>query len=315
MLSIRQTALTWVLIMILLCCSAALSSAAQEESPSSSVAIILSRKIRPYLEALDGVRAFFSKKEAITLRTVFLPDYSEKEGQQLISGLLSAGHDLVLTIGPEAARYISGSAVDHSRLPVLYSMILNPRKIVGREACHLALNIPVSVQLSHIKRYLPEAVKIGLIYDPALNRDFYGRARRAAADTGLTIVDLKVRERKDITGVINEYWPKIDALWFIPDRTVISPSIVRYIIKEALVHHKPVIGYNRFFVRSGAVMSFVFDYRQIGRQSALLAEGILAGRKCRSRPPVFEVRINEKVAERLELEVEVDGGEKAGQIP
>lgn len=41
----------------------------------------------------------------------------------------------------------------------------------------------------------------------------------------------------------------MDALWLIPDRTVISESIVKYVIKEAFLRKVPVIGYNRFFMK------------------------------------------------------------------
>ena len=40
----------------------------------------------------------------------------------------------------------------------------------------------------------------------------------------------------------------------IPDQTVISEKIVQYVIKQALYHKKGVIGYNSFFIRSGAVV-------------------------------------------------------------
>lgn len=306
MLIKRRIALIWLLTFALLWCSALLSSANQEESSQTSIAIVLSRKIKPYLAALEGVESFLANKDSIEIIPFFLPDYDEGRRQDLTDRLSAADHDFLLTIGPEAARYISGSALNGSNLPVLHTMILNPGKIVGKNTCYISLNIPVSIQLSRIRTYLPEAAKIGLIYDPELNEDFYQKASRTADDMDMEVVDVQVLDREKITGVINKYWSKIDALWFIPDKTVISPSIVRYIIKEALVHQKPVIGYNRFFVRSGAAMSFIFDYRELGRQSAELARKVLAGEECSSQAPHFEIRINENVVERLNLRIKGD---------
>lgn len=304
MLFSRQNALIWSLILVLLCLFPVVPSVAQEKDDHSSIAVILSRKIKPYLEALEGVEIFFNDNDLVELDTVHLPDYPEDERKELTGRLLSGRYDLVLTIGPESARYIHNSAVNDAALAVLHTMILNPENIVGQESCTIPLNIPLSTQLSRIKTYLPEVGRLGLIFDPQLNREFSREASRLAADLDLKIVELKVADRKSIPGVLRKSWPAIDALWFIPDKTVISSSIVRYIIKEALVNRTPVIGYNRFFVQSGAAMSFIFDYKEIGRQSAALSQTVLAGNRCRSQPPRFKVKINEKVVERLKLRVE-----------
>ena len=100
-----------------------------------------------------------------------------------------------------------------------------------------------------------------------------------------------------------QHWKEIDVLWLIPDRTVISESIVQHIIKEALFNRVPVIGYNRFFYESGAAFSFVFDYIELGKQTAKLAIDMLSGKACQKNNPVFHAWLNPRVISRLGIEV------------
>jgi putative ABC transport system substrate-binding protein len=119
----------------------------------------------------------------------------------------------------------------------------------------------------------------------------------------LKIVPLKVLSKKDIPDILKQHWEDIDALWLIPDQTVISESIVQYIIREALSENVPVIGYNRFFYESGAAMAFVFDYEEVGRQTGRLAVSMLSGRACEKETPVFRVWLNLRVIDKLGINV------------
>jgi putative ABC transport system substrate-binding protein len=154
-----------------------------------------------------------------------------------------------------------------------------------------------------IARGLPAVKRLGLLYDPRYNADFFEKALTEAASSNLKIVPLKVSSKKDIPDVLKQNWGNMDALWLIPDQTVISESIVQYIIKEALFSKIPVIGYNRFFYESGAALAFVFDYEELGRQTGRLAVSALAGKPCEKEAPVFRVWQNLRVLNKLGIRV------------
>ena len=120
---------------------------------------------------------------------------------------------------------------------------------------------------------------------------------------GIEIVPLKVDSRKEIPSLLKNYLTDMDALWLIPDRTVISESIVRYVIKEAFMKNVPTIGYNRFFYESGALMAFIFNYQELGGQAAQKVLAALSDRACSDSVPLFQVWINKRVAEKLERNV------------
>ena len=145
--------------------------------------------------------------------------------------------------------------------------------------------------------------RIGLLYDPAHNEEFFKSAADFASTHNISILPLRVDGRKEIPSLLKNYLTDMDALWLIPDRTVISESIVRYVIKEAFLRNVPTIGYNRFFYESGALMAFIFNYQDLGEQAAQKVLAVLSGRTCGDSVPAFQVWINKRVAEKLERKV------------
>ncbi|MDA8404592.1 MAG: ABC transporter substrate binding protein [Desulfobacteraceae bacterium] len=284
------------------------SAFCQEAAPAGQpfrVVLVVSASIRPYIEALDGIRGELDRAIQANVEVVMLDRYDEKSGLDMADRLIrEKPTDLVAAIGPEAAALVWRSFPGDSP-PRIYSLILNPEKVIGvrdRDA-GISLNIPPKVQLQMIHQGLPSLRRIGIFYDPANNRDFYDKAAAAALEMAVELVPMVVAERKDIPFLLQECVDSLDGVWLIPDRTVISESIAQYIIKQSVLRKMPVIGYNQFFYDSGAALAFVFDYAELGRQTAGLIIDALNKKKFGARTPVFKVWLNEAVLKKLEIKI------------
>jgi len=275
------------------------------QSPSVGVAIILSKQIRPYLEAVEGLEAGLAYNADVKTQVFDLEKLNDNERVELFGEKSLNEFALFVGVGPEAAQYLWEGVEKKgaSGISKTYCMVLNPEKVIGEKdrGCGIPLNIPVETQMEMISRGFPSVRRVGLLYDPEHNAGFYHKAAGAASYLNLTVLPLEVSSKKDIPAMLNRQWGRLDALWLIPDRTVISESIVNYLIKEAFLRKVPVIGYNRFFYEGGAALAFVFDYRELGQQCAQKALNILSGKPCRDTPPLFQVWINEGVAGKLGL--------------
>jgi putative ABC transport system substrate-binding protein len=234
-------------------------------------------------------------------------NFSGKKQNLLIENLNEGSFDLFVAIGPEASRFLQ-MQLPEKRPPILYSMVLNPEQVLekGENICGVSLSVPIARQLSEISMVAPSIKKIGLIYDPGHNEGFMAEAKKEAAAFDIEVVPLKVTERKNIPAALHSGLDLVDGIWMIPDRTIISESIVQYIIKEALLRKKPTIGYNKFFFESGSLISFVLEYREIGKQAADIAVYFLSGNSCSKQPPRFQTWVNRKVAEKIEIDVFVE---------
>lgn len=286
-------------------------SLAQETAESARpfrVVLVVSAHIRPYIEALDGLRGELDRVISAEVEVVTLDRFDETAGMDLARRMvLEKPTDLVAAIGPEAASLVWGAFSD-SPFPRIYSLILNPENVVGPKdvAAGISLNISPAVQLQMIRQALPSLHRIGIFYDPAHNRAFYEAASTAAADLSLELVPMVVSERKDIPFLLQQCFDALDGIWLIPDRTVISESIARYIIKQSVLEKIPVIGYNQFFYDSGAALAFVFDYAALGRQTAGRIVEALKKRKTGAHSPVFEVWLNPAVLDKAGIAIPTD---------
>jgi putative ABC transport system substrate-binding protein len=273
-----------------------------EEPEKHAVAVFVSQEIRPYLEALDGLTDLLAGKPEIFVDVFHLEKVSS-EGKELVGQLSRKEYGAYVAIGPIAARFL-WEDLRPEKGTSLYSMVLNPERMIpgGAAACGISLNLPAGMQLEAIHKILPGARRIGLLFDPVHNSGFRDQAREGTPP-GVSLVPVAVSSRRDIPAVLKRNFAEVDALWLVPDRTITTESLIQYIIRESIYNKVPVIGYNRFFYESGAVLSFIFDYREIGSQSGEEVLQVLSGHPCSRKPPLYRIWLNEKVAKSMGIDL------------
>lgn len=239
-----------------------------------------------------------------------LDDYLGNKQAVLKEKMLQRPFQCYVGVGPQAARYL-WAEIDRPNAISLYTMVLNPEKILpaNRPLCGISLNIPIQTQVRKIAAALPLARHIGLLFDPRYNELFFSYSKLIAEGAGRDIIPLEVSSSKEIPAVLKRYLKEVDALWMIPDPTVISESIIQYIIERALMDGVPVIGYNSFFYESGAAINFIFNYGELGEQTGALVLGLLNGGACTRPDPNFRIWANRKLAQKLGIVL----GEEANQ--
>jgi len=269
-----------------------------------TAAVVVSRKIRPYVQVTDGILEHIGP--AVTGPDVyFLSPEDESVTAQIRDRLMQTGYDLVAAVGPEAAGLVWEPGIPGGKI---YAALLDPDTVPGlpKDACGISLRIPVPIQVAVIKDTFPSLKKIGLLFDPDHNRWFFDTAVSAAASRQAVfeIIPLEVTSRNRIGQVLKEGLGQVDAVWMIPDQTVISEKLIQYVIRQALYANAGVIGYNPYFTRAGAVFSFEFDYKNLGNQAGDVMTQYLTEGICPAAPPVFDTRINLKMVEKLGMQVE-----------
>jgi putative tryptophan/tyrosine transport system substrate-binding protein len=270
---------------------------AEETREPKKITILISRNIRPYLQAVEGFKRELKKEIAATFESYSLNGWDRISQKALTRKITGADTDLVLAVGPEARQFLWAGKIDHE-IKKVYAMVLNPPGPPS-PLCGISLDIPVSLELKIIKRAFPSVYRLGILYDPSHNERFVHETVKESRAVGLKIVPLEVSSKRAIPSVLSQQLPQLDGLWLIPDPTVISESLVRFLIKDALSERVAVIGYNRFFYRSGAALSFILKYEQIGEQAARLSMRLFSGKQCASEMPSFRTWLNLKVINAL----------------
>ena len=280
-----------------------ISSPLNSYAENHAIAVVLSQRIKPYMQVLKGVQQDLNNKSSFQMDTFSISDTS-RNAVDIKKKLLKKKYNLFLAIGPEAGQIIWSMEILRHQ-PKLFSAILNPLKIdpLKFSHCGVSLQIPASIQLAEISASLPDIKKVGIIFDPKQNQAFFEAALESEARYKIKIIPLRVNSKTEISKVLKTNLNTIDCVWMIPDSTVISEKIVQYVIRQALYKKKGVIGYNPYFIKSGAVFAFEFDYYQIGIQTAEKIKAYFNGKPCNNTIPFFNKTINLKMARHLGITI------------
>ncbi len=69
---------------------------------------------------------------------------------------------------------------------------------------------------------------------------------------------------------------RIEALYLLPDSTVLTENTLDFLISSTLEANTPLIGFSAGLVQSGAVTGVYFNYGDLGRHAATLVPILLA---------------------------------------
>ena len=281
-------------------------------SADQPVALLISKEIKPFMDMVKGFEQAFSQPVV----RIFLDENKNPFSHDaLYKGPGLKHYSCMVAVGPTALSY-AVTLDDFNPEPdssiysgkVLYAMVFNPESFLkgGVDLCGISLNIFSSSQVSSIPAVFPDVQKIGVLFDPKNNAKWFARADKDAMSGRVELIPLYIRHQSDVNLLYQEGFEDVDALLFIPDRTVTSPTIIRHVIKQSLARGIPVIGYNRFFHTSGAALSFILDYKGIGTQMALMVRDFLERGLCTSRTPAFGMLLNPRVVDILRIKVAGD---------
>lgn len=288
------------------CLTILLALVAPSLGMASGVAVLISREIPPYVSMVEGLE---EQLGAQPVDRYFL----DKQGLPYSLGVGGGEfepeqYDALVAVGPAALRYLDTNT---RQVPLVFGMVLNPQKILTASpaaSCGVTLNLPIAEQLSALLENFPDVTRLGVLFDPANNQDWYEDAVQVAESLQIELVPLQVQRNEGRLKILGQF-SELDAILFIPDKTIISKAVIQHVIKRAVIQRIPVVGYNQFFYDSGATLAFIIDYRKVGQQVAGKVTSIFNGGPCEPlSPPAFDVHINPGAWQALQL------GDKGGGL-
>lgn len=270
---------------------------------SSEVIIIKSSDIIPYQKAIEGFKQGFPDG---TYTEYSIEEDFRDTGKSIVARAVKKGGDLIVAVGPQAAYLMN---TDSSSIPKVFTMVLDPEKFLGNERSYpgVSLNIPLGFQLEQIRTGFPARKRVGVFYTQEQNQKTLDAILPRARALGLSVMGIPIVSPKEIPELLKSLQSAVDILWVIPDRTIGSEKILKYLLKNVLIKNIPVVGFNEWFAENGAILSFSIDYEAIGRQTGELAQQLLQPGKSPTadlqEPQQVRTIINLKVAQKLSVTV------------
>lgn len=204
--------------------------------------------------------------------------------EPIIRRHLARAPDLFFVSSTPATQAVK-KATAGTGIPVVFAPVNDPvasgivpsLKKPGGSITGIRLPAGDDLRLGWLARIAPEAKRVYLPYNPADPSALtsVALAKEAAARLGLELVLKEVRDGAEIRAALGAFPAGVDAIFLPRDSTV--ESRIADFVALALERRLPLCAPSRQQTEAGALVSYGFAHRQIGRQAARLADQILRG--------------------------------------
>jgi putative ABC transport system substrate-binding protein len=295
----------------------AVASAASAASTRPTVAILKSSTLAPFELATEALTQSLSRVVPQPEVLTFDLEGDEANAPVVLRTIHAADPRVIVTVGSLAT---SVALADPSPIPVVFSMVLYPKasgfqSSARRSVTGVSLDIPLETQFASLRRLLPAAKKIGVLFHPAETGAIAAAAATVAAQNGLTLVAREVADAGEAVTALGSLMEEVDAVWAIADGHVFTPQTTPALILAALRRRVALIGLSTAHVRSGALAALYCDYRDVGAQTGAVVERVLRGDRVEAIPVApprrSDLAVNQRTAELLGVAIPPDVAREA----
>lgn len=243
------------------------------------IVVVTSAETAPYQQAVAGIQSLGTPVEALRATNI------DETNAALLIG--NGGHDIaVVTFGASAATVASRFVPD---VPVVNCMANGD-------------DVPVDAQIDAMKRLLPNAQRVGILFDPGQNERRAEDAAAAFKRAGYATVVEPVTDPPSLPAALSRLAGRIDVLFALHDATVYSREHSRALLLFSFRQQVPLAGPGEPWVKAGALYALDWDYTDLGRHCGALALRQLGGNKAPlPAPPRMRLVGNGRSAEQLRV--------------
>jgi putative ABC transport system substrate-binding protein len=276
-----------------------------------TVVVIKSQNLSAYNKVIKGFEAECIQNN-ITIKSIYDLKGKMKVGHKIVRKVRKEKPDFILTIGVLATTIAKEEIKD---IPIVFCMVINHARfqLTGANITGISAEISIEEQLKGYQTILNPLKDIGVIYDPSKTGNIIESAETKVKDIGMNLVKYEIKSSKMVSKALENLIGRIDALWLLPDSTVITKKSFDLIKSITLKNKIPLLCTSDVFVKAGALAAVFSDYECVGSQAAQLAGEILERPSPGSlgivNPDSFKLAINTDTAEKLGLKLEAILGE------
>lgn len=263
------------------------------------VVVISSADGPPYRQALAGIQ-----KQGLAVES--LQAGGDDEAAIAAALARSSRDSIIVTLGARAAALAARAA---SSAVVVNCMMLasDDARTPPANTQVVPLEVPIDTHLYWLKRLLPKARNVGLLYDPVQSEKRAAETAAALARAGYMPVAEPVSSPSALPAALGRLTNSSDVLFALADTTVFAPEHSRALLLFSFRNLIPLAGPNEAWVRAGALYAVDWDYADLGRYCLALGQRQLAGNRA-PPPPVAKTRVivNMRSAEQLRVHWEAE---------
>jgi putative ABC transport system substrate-binding protein len=104
---------------------------------------------------------------------------------------------------------------------------------------------------------------------------------------------------------LGKFKGEVNALWILPDASLINPAITQYLINFSVNEKIPLIGFSEKMVKAGFLISLEGNYKSIGIKAGEISERVVNGEKPDKISYISEFRtfVNKQIASYMNIRI------------
>lgn len=283
---------------------------------SGRIVVLNGQDLKPYQDVLAGFQQSLAKQGINLSVEIHALQGNPTKTQDVLADIKKHGARLVVTLGSAATQ---AAVREVGQLPLLATMIVTADDIKpASNGTAVLLEFPMDIQMQWLRRIVPAATTVGVLFNPKENQSKVSSALRVAKETGLTLVTQAVDTPRALPDALENLSRNVDALWGISDSVVMTPQTAEPILLSTLRNKIPLAGLSTSWVKAGALYALDRDYLDIGTQCGEVAGKVLGGASPAALAPIFPRKVtysvNLKTAGAMNLELPQDVVRGATQV-
>lgn len=209
---------------------------------------------------------------------------------QIAQSMVANNVDLICGVATPMAQACYNAA--NGSIPVIYTAVTDPvaAQLANEDGTSVGNTtgtsdkLAVEAQLEMIRKFMPDAKKIGILYTTSEANSISAIAeyKELAPSYGFEIVDSGISQTSDIPLAAADLASKVDCISNLTDNTVVSALAT--VLDAANKAKIPVFGSEIEQVKNGCVATEGLDYVALGKQTGAMAARVLKGEKAEEIP-------------------------------
>jgi putative ABC transport system substrate-binding protein len=157
-----------------------------------------------------------------------------------------------------------------------------------------------------------------VVYNPEETGYLVREAEEAAPALGLTIVGRRASSPGEVVAALEGLRGQIDALWMLPDVTILNFEIIKYMMLFEYENAIPLYAFSDKYLKNSALVGLGIDAGDMGAQAGEMANRILSGADVADMPVAHarrgELFLNVSTARKLGVELPDEALERASKV-
>lgn len=279
-------------------------AASQTTQVNENTAIIIrSQQIAAYNDAIKGFEEGCKEKN-ISIKEIYDLKGDTEEARKIVHAIKRGKikPKLILAVGVLAATLAKDQFPD---IPIIFCMVINHERfhLSGTNITGISSEASLEDQFVILKEILGLKKNVGVLYDPTKTGKVISEAINVAGKFKINLFQIEVLSENEVLSALKNNIDKLNALWIVPDGTVITKDSIEDIFKETSKNQIPTFCTSSAIVKAGALISISPDYVYTGRQAAQMAHTLLNNPTTTSLgikwPDKLQITLNTKTAKRI----------------